>query len=122
MPIRGAEPLQLQMMYKDSLTYLPGDILCKLHRAAMAASLETRVPFLDRRVAEVAWRLPLHMKIRNGRGKWALRQVLHKYVPRNWSIARRRASAFPSASGCVGHYGAGRKPCWTPLGLSGKDI
>lgn len=70
-----------RMMIRDTLCYLPDDILCKVDRASMGVSLETRAPFLDRHVAELAWRLPLSMKLRNGKGKWALRQLLYKHVP-----------------------------------------
>jgi asparagine synthase (glutamine-hydrolysing) len=70
-----------RMMYLDTMTYLPDDILTKVDRATMAWSLEGRMPFLDPHVAALAWRTPTDRKVKGGSGKWLLRQLLHRYVP-----------------------------------------
>lgn len=83
----GAAPLTKsvvdKMMYCDFVNYLPNDVLVKVDRAAMASSLETRAPFLDRDILNFSSSLPVDFKIRNGETKWILRKILYKYVPRD---------------------------------------
>lgn len=86
-----------QMMAYDLITYLPTDILTKVDRAAMAVSLETRVPFLDLEVIEFSALLPMEFKIRNGVTKWALREILYKHVPKDLIERPKMGFAVPLA-------------------------
>jgi asparagine synthase (glutamine-hydrolysing) len=81
LPWRESASVVDQLMYCDQAGYLPDDILAKVDRATMAVSLEARVPLLDHHLVELAWRVPLGLKLRGGTGKWLLRQALARHVP-----------------------------------------
>jgi asparagine synthase (glutamine-hydrolysing) len=97
-PVALAGSAEAQMMYWDTRGYLADDILVKVDRAAMANSLETRAPFLDHRIVEFAWRLPLSLKIQGGQGKWLLRQLLYRHVPRTLIERPKAGFAIPIGS------------------------
>ena len=83
--LESPQPARLidRMMLADQLTYLVDDQLAKVDRVSMAASLEVRVPFVDHRLVEHAWRIPASLKVRGAQGKWAVRQILYRYVPQS---------------------------------------
>jgi len=115
--VPGAAPDVVRMMYCDAVSYLPDDILCKVDRASMAVSLETRVPFLDHRVAAVAARVPIGMKIRAGEGKWLLKQLLYKMAPRELFERPKAGFAIP-----VGEWLRGPLRQWSEQLLSERRL
>ncbi|MCL6682700.1 asparagine synthase (glutamine-hydrolyzing) [Sphingomonas alba] len=118
----GGAPDPLRIMYCDAVSYLPDDILCKVDRASMAVSLETRVPFLDHRVAEIAARIPLGLKIRGGEGKHILRQLLYRHVPRHHFERPKAGFAVPVGDWIKGPLRPWAEELLSPQRLAGEGF
>ena len=92
-----------KMMYLDSKTYLPDDIMVKVDRASMSTSLETRAPFLDKNVIDLSFKIPLSLKIKNGSGKLILKEILSKYVDPKTFLRPKQGFGIPVSDWLKGH-------------------